>query len=65
MSEILAQITGNVHEQLQVTECTGYRIGRADAEAYSGAYSQGTMQQAYFPTEWRQAYADEGMNPLP
>ena len=48
MSEILAQITGNVHEQLQVTDGQGIVLTEQLQKRTPEAYSQGTMQQAYF-----------------
>ena len=48
MSEILAQITGNVHEQLQVTDGQGIVLAEQLQKRTPEAYSQGTMQQAYF-----------------
>lgn len=48
MSEILAQITGNVHEQLQVTDAQGIVLAEQMQKRTPEAYSQGTMQQAYF-----------------
>ena len=61
MSGILAQITGNVHEQLQVTDGQGIVLAEQMQKRTPEAYSQGTMQQAYFflPDGGR-AYADEG-----
>lgn len=48
MSEILAQITGNVHEQLQVTDGQGIVLAEQLQKRTPEAYSQGTMRQAYF-----------------
>lgn len=48
MSGILAQITGNVHEQLQVTDGQGIVLAEQMQKRTPEAYSQGTMQQAYF-----------------
>jgi uncharacterized protein YhaN len=48
MSGILAQITGNVHEQLQVTDGQGIVLAEQLQKRTPEAYSQGTMQQAYF-----------------
>lgn len=48
MSEILAQITGNVHEQLQMTDAQGIVLSEQMQKRTPEAYSQGTMQQAYF-----------------
>ena len=48
MSEILAQITGNAHGQLQVSEGQGIVLSEQQKSRAPEAYSQGTMQQAYF-----------------
>ena len=48
MSEILAQITGNAHGQLQVSEGQGIVLSEQQKNRAPEAYSQGTMQQAYF-----------------
>ncbi len=48
MSEILAQITGNVHGKLQVSEGQGIVLSEQQKNRAPEAYSQGTMQQAYF-----------------
>ena len=48
MSEILAQITGNAHGQLQVSEGQGIVLSEQQKSRVPEAYSQGTMQQAYF-----------------
>ena len=48
MSGILAQITGKVHEQLQVTDGQGIVLAEQLQKRTPEAYSQGTMQQAYF-----------------
>ena len=53
MSGILAQITGNVHEQLQVTDGQGIVLAEQLQKRTPEAYSQGTMQQAYFLIGWR------------
>ena len=65
MSEILAQITGNVHEQLQVTDAQGIVLAEQMQKRTPEAYSQGTMQQAYF--SYRMAAGDMLMKvePLP
>ena len=65
MSEILAQITGNVHEQLQVTDGQGIVLAEQLQKRTPEAYSQGTMQQAYF--SYRMAAGDMLMKeePLP
>ena len=61
MSGILAQITGNVHEQLQVTDGQGIVLAEQLQKRTPEAYSQGTMQQAYFSYRMAAgAYADEG-----
>ena len=60
MSEILAQITGNVHEQLQVTDGQGIVLAEQLQKRTPEAYSQGTMQQAYFSYRMAAVYADEG-----
>ena len=48
MSEILAQITGNAHGKLQVSEGQGIVLSEQQKSRAPEAYSQGTMQQAYF-----------------
>ena len=48
MSEILAQITGNAHGKLQVSEGQGIVLSEQQKNRAPEAYSQGTMQQAYF-----------------
>ena len=48
MSEILAQITGNAHGQLRVSEGQGIVLSEQQKSRVPEAYSQGTMQQAYF-----------------
>ena len=48
MSEILAQITGNAHGQLRVSEGQGIVLSEHQKSRAPEAYSQGTMQQAYF-----------------
>ena len=48
MSEILAQITGNAHGQLRVSEGQGIVLSEQQKNREPEAYSQGTMQQAYF-----------------
>ena len=48
MSEILSQITGNVHGQLQVSEEQGIVLSEHQKSRAPEAYSQGTKQQAYF-----------------
>ena len=48
MSEILAQITGNAHGQLRVSEGQGIVLSEQQKSRAPEAYSQGTMQQAYF-----------------
>ena len=48
MSEILSQITGNAHGQLQVSEEQGIVLSEHQKSRAPEAYSQGTKQQAYF-----------------
>ena len=61
MSEILAQITGNVHEQLQVTDGQGIVLAEQLQKRTPEAYSQGTMQTGvFFLPDGGRAYADEG-----
>ena len=48
MSEILAQITGNAHGQLQVSEGQGIVLSEQQKSRVPEAYSQGTMQAGIF-----------------
>lgn len=48
MSEILAQITGDIHGQMQMTDSKGIVLSDQMQKRAPEAYSQGTMQQAYF-----------------
>ena len=48
MSEILAQITGNTHRTLEMTDGHGIALREQTQNHVPEAYSQGTMQQAYF-----------------
>lgn len=65
MSEILAQITGNVHEQLQVTDGQGIVLAEQLQKRTPEAYSQGTMQQAYFSYRMAAGYMLMKEEPLP
>lgn len=48
MSEILAQITGDIHEHMQMTDSKSIVLSDQMQKRAPEAYSQGTMQQAYF-----------------
>lgn len=65
MSEILAQITGNVHEQLQVTDAQGIVLAEQMQKRTPEAYSQGTMQQAYFSYRMAAGHMLMKEEPLP
>ena len=65
MSEILAQITGNVHEQLQVTDAQGIVLEEQLQKRTPEAYSQGTMQQAYFSYRMAAGHMLMKEEPLP
>lgn len=65
MSEILAQITGNVHEQLQVTDGQGIVLAEQMQKRTPEAYSQGTMQQAYFSYRMAAGHMLMKEEPLP
>lgn len=65
MSEILAQITGNVHEQLQVTDGQGIVLAEQLQKRTPEAYSQGTMQQAYFSYRMAAGHMLMKEEPLP
>ena len=65
MSGILAQITGNVHEQLQVTEGQGFVLAEQLQKRTQEAYSQGTMQQAYFSYRMAAGHMLMKEEPLP
>lgn len=65
MSEILAQITGNVHEQLQMTDAQGIILSEQMQKRTPEAYSQGTMQQAYFSYRMAAGHMLMKEEPLP
>ena len=65
MSAILAQITGNVHEQLQVTDGQGIVLAEQLQKRTPEAYSQGTMQQAYFSYRMAAGHMLMKEEPLP
>ena len=65
MSGILAQITGNVHEQLQVTDGQGIVLAEQQKSRVPEAYSQGTMQQAYFSYRMAAGHMLMKEEPLP
>lgn len=65
MSELLAQITGNVHEQLQVTDGQGIVLAEQLQKRTPEAYSQGTMQQAYFSYRMAAGHMLMKEEPLP
>lgn len=65
MSEILAQITGNVHEQLQVTDGQGIVLAEQLQKRTPEAYSQGTMQQAHFSYRMAAGHMLMKEEPLP
>lgn len=65
MSEILAQITGNVHEQLQVTDGQGIVLAEQLQKRTPEAYSQGTIQQAYFSYRMAAGHMLMKEEPLP
>lgn len=65
MSGILAQITGNVHEQLQVTDGQGIVLAGQLQKRTPEAYSQGTMQQAYFSYRMAAGHMLMKEEPLP
>ena len=65
MSGILAQITGNVHEQLQVTDGQGFVLAEQLQKRTPEAYSQGTMQQAYFSYRMAAGHMLMKEEPLP
>lgn len=65
MSEILAQITVNVHEQLQVTDGQGIVLAEQLQKRTPEAYSQGTMQQAYFSYRMAAGHMLMKEEPLP
>lgn len=65
MSGILAQITGNVHEQLQVTDGQGIVLAEQMQKRTLEAYSQGTMQQAYFSYRMAAGHMLMKEEPLP
>ena len=65
MSEILAQITRNVHEQLQVTDGQGIVLAEQLQKRTPEAYSQGTMQQAYFSYRMAAGHMLMKEEPLP
>ena len=65
MSEILAQITRNVHEQLQVTDGQGIVLAEQLQKRTPEAYSQGTMQQSYFSYRMAAGHMLMKEEPLP
>lgn len=65
MSGILAQITGNVHEQLQVTDGQGIVLAEQLQKRTPEAYSQGAMQQAYFSYRMAAGHMLMKEEPLP
>ena len=65
MSGSLAQITGNVHEQLQVTDGQGIVLAEQMQKRTPEAYSQGTMQQAYFSYRMAAGHMLMKEEPLP
>lgn len=65
MSGILAQITENVHEQLQVTDAQGIVLAEQLQKRTPEAYSQGTMQQAYFSYRMAAGHMLMKEEPLP
>lgn len=65
MSGILEQITGNVHEQLQVTDGQGIVLAEQMQKRTPEAYSQGTMQQAYFSYRMAAGHMLMKEEPLP
>ncbi len=65
MSEILAQITGDVHEQLQVNGAQGIVLAEQMQKRVPEAYSQGTMQQAYFSYRMAAGHMLMKEEPLP
>ena len=65
MSEILAQITGNVHEQLQMADGQGIILSEQMQKRTPEAYSQGTMQQAYFSYRMAAGHMLMKEEPLP
>lgn len=65
MSEILAQITGNIHEQLQVTDAQSIVLSEQMQKRTPEAYSQGTMQQAYFSYRMAAGHMLMKEEPLP
>ena len=65
MSGILAQITGNVHEQLQVTDGQCIVLAEQLQKRTPEAYSQGTMQQAYFSYRMAAGHMLMKEEPLP
>ena len=65
MSGILAQITGTVHEQLQVTDGQGIVLAEQLQKRTPEAYSQGTMQQAYFSYRMAAGHMLMKEEPLP
>ena len=65
MSGILAQIAGNVHEQLQVTDGQGIVLAEQLQKRTPEAYSQGTMQQAYFSYRMAAGHMLMKEEPLP
>lgn len=65
MSGILVQITGNVHEQLQVTDGQGIVLAEQLQKRTPEAYSQGTMQQAYFSYRMAAGHMLMKEEPLP
>lgn len=65
MSGILAQITGNAHEQLQVTDGQGIVLAEQLQKRTPEAYSQGTMQQAYFSYRMAAGHMLMKEEPLP
>ena len=65
MSEILAQITGDVHEQLQMNGAQGIVLTEQMQKRVPEAYSQGTMQQAYFSYRMAAGHMLMKEEPLP
>ncbi|OLA18641.1 MAG: hypothetical protein BHW17_10475 [Dorea sp. 42_8] len=65
MSEILAQITGDVHEQLQMNGAQGIVLTEQMQKRVPEAYSQGTMQQAYFAYRMAAGHMLMKEEPLP
>ena len=65
MSESMAQITGDVHEQLQMNGAQGIVLTEQMQKRVPEAYSQGTMQQAYFAYRMAAGHMLMKEEPLP